>query len=268
MFTYYGRSNIIALLYFIIGFSASVFGALAGLGGGIIIKPVLDLLGQYDLATIGILSACTVFSMSCVSLFNFMKQGIRIKVRLSLLIAFSSIVGGVVGKVIFNSVIQHLKQHDLVTLIQAIIIAVLLIFIIVLMKYKFKAYQIDNQFVILAVGFILGVVAAFLGIGGGPFNVAILTLLFSMTTKESAINSILIIFFSQLSSISYTAASTGFGDFNLSMLPYIVIGGMFGGYIGSRLTQKLKANSIDKIFLLGIILIIFINVFNIVKYFL
>ncbi|HLQ75126.1 MAG TPA: sulfite exporter TauE/SafE family protein, partial [Alloiococcus sp.] len=59
---------IIWLIYFAVGLIATIFGALAGLGGGVIIKPVLDLLGDYDVGTISVLSAATVFSMSVVSL--------------------------------------------------------------------------------------------------------------------------------------------------------------------------------------------------------
>lgn len=63
----------IELIYFIIGLIATLIGSLAGLGGGIIIKPMLDLLGHFDVATITILSAATVFAMSIVSLTNYIK---------------------------------------------------------------------------------------------------------------------------------------------------------------------------------------------------
>src|SRR5699024_6131377 len=105
------------------GLAASVFGALAGLGGGIIIKPVLDLLGQYDVETIGILSAATVFSMSAVSLVSSVRQNIKIKIKLSMCIAFSSIIGGAFGKLVFKYMIESLHNCELVMLIQACILA-------------------------------------------------------------------------------------------------------------------------------------------------
>src|SRR5690625_6928452 len=70
-------------IYFVIGLFASAFGALAGLGGGVIIKPVLDLLGYYDVGTIGVLSAATVLSMTCVSLLSSIKTDIKINMRQS-----------------------------------------------------------------------------------------------------------------------------------------------------------------------------------------
>ena len=52
------------LLFLIVSFSASVVGAICGIGGGVIIKPVLDLLHMETVAAIQFLSGCTVLSMS------------------------------------------------------------------------------------------------------------------------------------------------------------------------------------------------------------
>ena len=55
-------------LYFLIAIGATTVGSLTGMGGGVIIKPVMDVMGAYDAATIGVLSSITVFSMSVVSI--------------------------------------------------------------------------------------------------------------------------------------------------------------------------------------------------------
>ena len=52
------------ILFLIVSFGASIIGAICGIGGGIIIKPLLDLSGLASLSTIGFFSCCTVFSMS------------------------------------------------------------------------------------------------------------------------------------------------------------------------------------------------------------
>lgn len=72
---------------------------MAGLGGGVIIKPALDFLGHYDVATIGVLSAATVFSMACVSVIKAAQSKIKVKGRVSLILAAGSITGGIIGKV-------------------------------------------------------------------------------------------------------------------------------------------------------------------------
>ncbi len=63
---------------------------------------------------------------------------------------------------------------------QSGILALLLIFVYIYMnnKEKFKSYKIDNFILSTIIGIFLGLIAAFLGIGGGPINVAFLNILF------------------------------------------------------------------------------------------
>lgn len=247
---------------------ASIFGALAGLGGGIIIKPVLDFFGHYEVTTIGILSAATVFSMACVSLLTSIKSDVKIHLKSSFLIAIGSITGGVIGKLLFNYIVRIIGISDVITVFQDGIIAILMVVIFILVKNKEKtSYKVDSQCLILVIGFILGMIAAFLGIGGGPFNVAILALFFSMGAREAALNSIFIIFFSQLSSLLFTTFTTGFSDLDLTMLPYMIVGGMLGGFLGSLFSKKVNNQFVEKIFKVGIIAIISVNIYNIVRYF-
>lgn len=256
-------------IYFVIGLFASVFGALAGLGGGVIIKPVLDLLGNYDVGTISILSAATVLSMTTVSLISSRRTNIKINVKQSLILALGSIIGGIVGKILFNYIVILIPASDIITVIQAAMIGMLMILIYIFVKHrsKMRTYHLRNPFIIIGMGFILGMIAAFLGIGGGPFNVAILAMFFSMGVKESALNSIFIIFFSQLSALLLTAFTTGFAAFDLSMLGFMIVGGILGGFIGSRISRVISDQLVEKIFVIGIIGIIFINIFNIARYF-
>lgn len=256
-------------IYFAVGVIATTFGSLAGLGGGVIIKPVLDLLGHYDVGTISILSAATVFSMAIVSLINSRKTDVNVNVRQSLTLAIGSIIGGIIGKLLFNEIVATIGISDLVTVIQSVMIASLMVTIYLFVRYsqQLKSFYIQNTLVIIIMGFILGLIAAFLGIGGGPFNVAILTLFFSMSPKESALNSIFIIFFSQLSALLFTAFTTGFAQFDLSMLGYMLVGGILGGFLGSQISKKISNQIVTKIFAIGIVGIIFISMFNIARYF-
>ena len=57
----------VMLIFFLVALTASIAGAICGIGGGVIIKPVLDLLHLETVAAISFLSGCTVLSMSCYS---------------------------------------------------------------------------------------------------------------------------------------------------------------------------------------------------------
>lgn len=258
-----------AIIYFLTGLLATMFGSMAGLGGGIIIKPVLDFLGDYDVESIAVLSATTVFAMACVSLITSTKSEVKINVKSSFTIAVGSILGGIVGKLSFGYIVGSIQNVDKVTVIQSLMIAVLMCFIYMFVRYKhkMKTYEMNNVWMIVLIGFVLGVLAAFLGIGGGPFNVAILALFFSMGAKESALNSIFIIFFSQLSALVLLAFTTGFSSLDLSMLLYMVPGGMLGGFVGSKIAKRVDSQLVEKIFAVGIILIIVISAWNVVTYY-
>lgn len=88
-------------IYFSIAICATILGSLAGLGGGIIIKPILDTIGNYNLSTVGILSSVTVFSMALVSTIEHFKSGFKINCSIGIL-SIASILGGGVGEKLFN----------------------------------------------------------------------------------------------------------------------------------------------------------------------
>ena len=85
------------MAYFFVGLISTTLGAIAGLGGGVIINPVLDALGQYSLGSIGILSSATVFSMTIVSLIRSIRKKVPLDGRRTLMISVGSIVGGIIG---------------------------------------------------------------------------------------------------------------------------------------------------------------------------
>lgn len=64
-----------ALLFALVSFAASVVGAICGIGGGMIIKPTLDIFGWVSVSTISFLSGCTVLAMSCYSVWRLVLAG-------------------------------------------------------------------------------------------------------------------------------------------------------------------------------------------------
>ena len=53
-----------SLILFSVSLISSLIGAISGIGGGVIIKPVLDSLGVMSISTINFLSGCTVLAMA------------------------------------------------------------------------------------------------------------------------------------------------------------------------------------------------------------
>lgn len=246
------------LVYLFVALFATLLGSLAGIGGGIIIKPVLDFIGDYDAFVIGILSSATIFSMALVSTARRYKQ-IAGCSKVLLVLAISSIAGGMLGNAVFNSLFKLIDASTL-QIIQSSLIIILLS--IVLLKGKIKRYYINNYIIVSLTGIVLGALSAFLGIGGGPINVAILCILFSMNIKEAAIGSIFIILLSQFGKLMTVLLTTGFGNNDYSMLFYMIPAAIASGFLGSYLNKKLSARTINSIFITTVIIVIIINLYN------
>ena len=87
----------IAVLLFAVCLVASTVGAVAGYGGGVIIKPVLDALGIMPVSTISFLSGCTVLSMSVASLLRSRGNGVQLRLKTTTPLAIGAAIGGLLG---------------------------------------------------------------------------------------------------------------------------------------------------------------------------
>lgn len=253
-------------LYLAVALFSTTIGALSGLGGGVIIKPVLDAVAPYDAATIGLLSSFTVLSMAMVSTIRQYRSGIRFEGKRSLYIVIGSIAGGVAGKAVFSIITASVSNPGLITAIQSASLALLLILVLIyLLRKKVRSFHIHNGAIIIAAGFLLGMAASFLGVGGGPFNVVLLSLLFSMDSRTAAVHSILIILFSQTSKLLAVLADGGYGEYDLSALLYMIPGGIGGGFLGAWLNKKMESSFIQVLFRIVVSLLIVLNLFNLYR---
>jgi len=246
------------IIYFFVAIIATTVGSLAGLGGGVIIKPALDLLGHYDIVTISLLSTFTVFSMSVVSIYRQVRSGFKIEKQL-IYLASGAIVGGILGKSLFTFLVDGVPEY-LASGLQALILAGLLI--IVLLKKYLPDFEIKNSFLVILVGLLLGTTASFLGIGGGPINVAVIMMFLKMDIKKSAVASVFVILLSQTSKILSFLVTTGFAAYDLSMLWYMVPAAIAGGLLGSMLNKHLEHHHIHQIFNSLVALLIALNLYN------
>lgn len=255
-----------AILYGLIILLATILGAIAGLGGGVIIKPLFDMIGLHDATTIGFYSSCAVFTMCIVSIYKQMKKGFQFDIVTIIFISMGSFIGGLLGEGIFHYITQSLENH-IVKVIQAVLLGITLIFILIytMNKEKYKSYHIQNKVSIFLVGMFLGSISVFLGIGGGPLNVSLLIWLFSYDMKQATIYSIATIFFSQVSKLGQIVFKGQLLTFDLTLLPMICICAIIGGYIGTMINQKLTNEKIEKIYVMLIIGLIFISCYNVIS---
>lgn len=256
-------------LFFIISFLASVIGAICGIGGGVIIKPTLDMFRLAGVSTISFLSGCTVLAMSCYSVGKGLlakDAGIDLKTGTPLAVGASA--GGVLGKQMFSCVMSAAPRPDVAGAIQACCLAAITVgtLIYTLKKKTIRTCHMGGTAPCLGIGAALGVMSSFLGIGGGPINLVVLAYFFSMTTKTAAANSLYIILFSQITSLLSTLITRSVPEFEWTVLVLMILGGVCGGIVGRMANKRLNNQAVDKLFIGIMAAIIAISLYNSVQY--
>ncbi len=259
--------------YFIIimvCFLSSVVGAICGIGGGVIIKPVLDATGILAVTTGSFLSGCTVLSMSVVSMYKNMraKHDFVFDKAFATMIAAGGVAGGISGKALYEMVLRRLSDTSHVGAVQAAVLLVITIgtLLYTINKKNIKTKKLSNNPVIFLIGIVLGIMSSFLSIGGGPINLVVLFYFFSMTSKQAAMYSIYIIMFSQISSLFVTVVRGKTPVFELPTLLLMIGCGILGGLVGSKINKKIDNRTVDHLFIGLMAIIIVINIFNIYRY--
>ncbi|WP_434512728.1 TSUP family transporter [Desulfitobacterium sp. AusDCA] len=257
------------LLFFLVSFLAATIGQICGIGGGIIIKPVLDATGAMSVNDVSFLSGCTVLSMSTLSVLrNFLSKKKIIDIKTSTPLAFGGIIGGLLGKWAFELVRAIFQNENHLGAVQAslLIIVTLGSLLYSVNSKKIHTHNIKNMMVCALIGLALGMISTFLGIGGGPINLTVLFFFLSMDTKKAAANSLYIIMFSQFASLIETLFCGAVPQVSVLVLAIMVVAGVVGGAIGGRVNKNISANVVDKLFIGLMLVIVGINIYNLVKF--
>ena len=256
------------LICMLIAFLACVLGKICGMGGGVIIKPVLDALGVASVSAINFLSGCTVIGMSLWSVGkSYVKRDSQIDLKISTPLAIGAAVGGILGKSVYSAVAGLFPSSDTAGGVQAILLlaATFGTLLYTLNKDKIRMLHVKNPLACVAIGFALGMLGSFLGIGGGPFNVALLSYFFSMPTKKATQNSLLIVLFSQLTSTVKTIAA-GAPAFDPAILAGMILLAILGSEVGRRINKKIDNRQATLCLEGAMVLIMAINVYNAIKF--
>lgn len=248
--------------YALIALIASTIGAISGIGGGVIIKPTMDAISGIGVATISFMSGCTVLAMSVSSFIRSFKSKTKIDYKISVFLAFGACIGGYLGKIIFENATGN------ISLIQAIMLLLINVFVFLYIKFKakIKTLQVTNPVICVIIGLLLGMISSFLGIGGGPINIAVLYFFFSMLPKTTAMNSLFIIMCSQATSFFTTLINKTVPDFNMITLILMCLGGVLGAIIGGKISKKLSEQNVENFFMIVLSALILLNVYNIIKF--
>lgn len=252
----------IGILYILVIILANSVGAVSGMGGGVIIKPVLDFIGFHSIAEISFYSTVAVLTMSVVSTSKQIKNGMSVNWTSAGQLSVGSVLGGVIGTTAFNALLKQFPDGMIVQLTQIILTLLTLLFAYWYSRGEHRRYNYQSGIIKIATGFLLGFLASLLGIGGGPINVALLMLLFNLPIKAATVYSIIIILFSQAAKVITIFLSKKWIGIDMTMLWYIIPAAIVGGYLGALISKKVSNQRVNQIYQVVILLVMALNIYN------
>ena len=264
----------ILILSFAIGFLSGIF----GIGGGVLMTPILIFLGipaAYAVANV----ANTVLGISVSgATTHWYKKTLDYKM------GFMIVIGGLVGAILGMQIFEYLREIGNINKIIALLYVYLLVIIgtlifvegvrevaalkkkIILKKKlhthywihglpfrirfsKSKVYESALTPVIL--GFIVGLFASIMGIGGAFLMVPAMIYLIGMPTKLIPGTSLFVTIF--ITGFVVIAHAIQFKSIDLVLVSFLLFGSIIGLHIGLKISEKLKTSEYKA--LLAILLI-------------
>jgi len=215
-----------------LGFAAGVLGSMIGLGGGIIVVPILTFFGfSPTLAASNSLFAA--FSNSVASTISYSRQK-RIDYSLGIKLGLLTIPGTILGAYVSSNVAPEIFK-----ILFGFVLIASAVYIFFSKKIESKEKNLSKQMMVLAIGasFFAGILSSFFGIGGGIIFVPLMVVGMGMAMKKAAPTSQLILFFASLSGI-IVHTILGHSDFLQAGL--LSAGSFAGGLVGARLSVDIK----------------------------
>lgn len=227
------------LLLVLVGLLAGGFGALAGVGGGIIITPLLAIyLGLPMHQAIGVSLVCVIATSTATSSLYVERHitDIRLGMTLELATTFGALVAALVA--------QHINRRTL-----ALLFACFLLYSCLSMARKawskrtrekeeiLPDYKPQNYPLGLGAALIAGGFSGLLGIGGGPVKVPVMYLFMKVPLRVATATSNFM--------IGVTAATSAYvywgrGDVSIPVAAPLVAGVFAGSLAGARFSSRVK----------------------------
>jgi uncharacterized membrane protein YfcA len=236
----------------LLGFAAGILGSMIGLGGGIVVVPVLTFFGfSPTLAASNSLFAA--FSNAVGSTISYSHQK-RIEYSLGFKLGLLSIPGTILGAYVSSDVTPGIFK-----ILFGLVLVSSAFYIFLRKKIETTKKNLTIQMIVfvIAASFFAGTISSFFGIGGGIVFVPLMVVGIGMTMKKAAPTSQFILLFASLSGI-VVHSMLGHPDFLQAGL--LASGAFVGGIIGARISLDIKERSLQ-ILVSVIILIAAIKLF-------
>lgn len=259
--------TLLNIFYVIAAFISTVIGSLVGIGGGIVLKSMTDFFSPDPVQVIAFYMTVGVFTMSIVSITKQVKSGFKYDVPMLIQLSVGSMAGGYFGNHMLDVLLACFAKNT-VQITQSAILLLTLLFLIVYMRAGSSRKRVEhpNWMASLSLGFFLGAISIFLAIGGGPLNVSLLVIFFGFSLREAAIYSIASIFFAQIAKVFTILLANDYSQYDLKLVPWLVLTTIVGGYIGTTLSQRLSSRSLNIMYNIFMVMLVALTTISLIRH--
>ena len=231
-----------------LGLVAGTFGGLLGLGGSILLVPVLTMVFGFPMAiAVGTGLLCVV-ATSCAAASVYVERGWA-DVRLGMLLELATVLGAISGALVMPLLSE--------TLLKGLFGAFMLYAAVLLWRRPpgeaeevgetLPAYRVRNRALGTGVCYGVGGVSAMLGIGGGPIQVPLMYLGMGVPLKMAAATSS---FLMGMTAAAGALIYYGRGQVMVALTAPLVVGVFLGAQLGSRLAHRVRSRWVHVLLIL------------------
>jgi len=219
-----------------LGFVAGILGSIIGVGGGIIIVPVLTFVGFSPTLAVSN-SLFAVFSNSIASTAMYAKQK-RIELSLGWKLGLIAVPGTILGAFISSEL-----SSDIFKILFAFVLISSALYILLKRKIEEKPVDASRLLLVFSAGasFFAGIISSLFGIGGGLIFVPLMVVALGISMKRAAPTSQFILMFASFSGL-IMHSMLGHPDYYQALL--LSIGAFAGGILGARLSLEIRENKL------------------------
>ena len=230
-----------------IGTLAGLLGGLFGVGGGIIVVPGLIALTSMDRRLAHGTSLAATFPIAVASLATYAVHG-NVDWTIALFLAVGAVAGAVVG----TSLLQIIPKTPLTIIFVVTILATAVRLLLSDETLGRSALSPGGAIALVVIGFVTGVLAGMLGIGGGVVLVPAMVVLFSMVPVVAKGTSVAVIVPSALVG---TLRNRTKRNADLRLAATIGLTGVVGAIVGGLLADSIS-DAVSNLMFAGLLVVV------------
>jgi hypothetical protein len=236
----------------LLGLIGGFLSGLLGLGGGVVMLPLLTLVGGISLKLATGTSLAHILVAAVAGTLSHFRAGM-VDLKAGLILGMAGIAGGFLGSFLSVPMSAHVLSLIFLFLVLS---AIFLLFVPPKSNDEIYRKGVFNKIEGILIGLGCGLLVGLLGVGGGFILIPLMIYILKMPLRITIGTSLLIIFVSSLGTI---VAKYGVGHIHLTITLLVVSGSVVGALLGSYVSRKTHIKHL-RFILISLLCLIFFSV--------